>query len=67
MFATAYEDYYRKASLRSLSSMQMIPEGVFCRRLREFEAYCRARVQKGPLLELGDLFLLQRKTEEEAL
>ena len=59
-FAEDHSDYYRKISLRGLSSLLLIADDAFARGLREFEAYCRSGERGEPIYELVDLFLFSR-------
>ncbi len=51
-------DWLRKISLRGLSSLQLLPDDVFARRLAELERYCRA-APAAPVWAPVDLFAFQ--------
>jgi ubiquinone/menaquinone biosynthesis C-methylase UbiE len=53
-------DWYRKVSLRALSSLQLISDEAFTQGLREFEAYCRTADPDRPVREPLDLFVFTR-------
>jgi SAM-dependent methyltransferase len=53
-------DWYRKVSLRALSSLQMISDAAFTRGLQDFEAYCRTADPQQPVHEPVDLFVFAR-------
>jgi SAM-dependent methyltransferase len=57
-FADDPLDWLRKVALRGLSSLQLLPDDVFQRRLREFERHCRA-APPAPVWEPVDLFVFQ--------
>jgi ubiquinone/menaquinone biosynthesis C-methylase UbiE len=57
-FADDPDDWLRKIALRGLSSLQLLPEDVFQRRLAEFAAHCRA-APTAPVWEPVDLFVCQ--------
>ena len=59
-FADDPDDYYRKISLRGLSSLQMISDDQFARGLRDFAAYCRSAKRDEPIEEVVELFLFAR-------
>src|SRR5262249_47028002 len=59
-FADDHADYYRKISLRGLSSLQLIPDDAFARGLREFAAYCGSVERHEPIYESVELFLFAR-------
>jgi SAM-dependent methyltransferase len=59
-FAADHADYYRKISLRGLSSLLLISDDAFARGLREFAAYCRSADRHGPVYEYVELFLFSR-------
>ena len=59
-FAADHADYYRKISLRGLSSLQLISDDAFAPGLRDFAAYCRSGERHEPIYELVDLFLFSR-------
>ena len=56
-FAADHADYYRKISLRGLSSLQLISDDAFARGLRDFAAYCRSAERPEPIYESVELFL----------
>ena len=60
-FAQDYADYYRKVSLRGLSSLQLISDEAFARGLEDFERRCRETWRHGPIYEPVELFLFQRR------
>jgi len=60
LFARSYEEYYRKISLRGLSSLQAIADEAFARGLAAFEAHCRAAGGAGPIYEPVELFVFRR-------
>jgi ubiquinone/menaquinone biosynthesis C-methylase UbiE len=60
LFATSYEDYYRKISLRGLSSLQAISDEAFARGLAAFETHCRTAGGAGPIYEPVELFVFRR-------
>jgi SAM-dependent methyltransferase len=55
-FADDPLEWLHKISLRGLSSLQLLPDDVFARRLAEFERYCRA-APAAPVWEPVDLFV----------
>jgi SAM-dependent methyltransferase len=57
LFAESHADYYRKVSLRGLSSLRLISDEAFDRGLRDLEAYCRSRERGEPIYEPVELFL----------
>jgi SAM-dependent methyltransferase len=57
--AGSHDDYVRKIAARGFSSMWLIPDEVFERRLREFEAHGRPPGLDGPIQEPVDLFVFQ--------
>jgi SAM-dependent methyltransferase len=59
-FADDHADYYRKISLRGLSSLLLISDGAFARGLREFAAYCQSAERHQPIYESVELFLFSR-------
>ena len=59
LFARSYAEYYRKISLRGLSSLQAISDDAFARGLAAFERHCRAR-SGGPIYEPVELFVFRR-------
>lgn len=59
-FAEDHADYYRKVSLRALSSLQLIPDDAFERGLRAFERHCRDAPASGPIYEPVEMFVFQR-------
>ena len=59
-FADDHADYYRKISLRGLSSLLLISDDAFARGLREFAAYCRSAERHQPVYESVELFLFSR-------
>ena len=56
-FAEDPADYYRKISLRGLSSLLLISDEAFARGLRDFEAYCQSAERREPIYESVELFL----------
>ena len=56
-FAADHADYYRKISLRGLSSLQLISDEAFERGRRDFEIYCRAAERGQPIEEPVEVFL----------
>jgi len=52
------QDWLRKIALRGLSSLQLLPDDVFQRRLAEFAAHCRT-APPTPVWEPVDLFVCQ--------
>lgn len=59
-FADNHADYYRKVSLRGLSSLLLISDDAFAAGLREFAAYCRSAERDEPVYETVELFLFLR-------
>jgi len=59
-FADDHADYYRKISLRGLSSLLLISDDQFARGLRDFAAYCQSAERHGPIYESVELFLFSR-------
>ena len=59
-FADDHADYYRKISLRGLSSLLLISDDQFARGLREFAAYCQSAERHQPVYESVELFLFAR-------
>ena len=59
-FAEDPEDYYRKISLRGLSSLLIISDEAFEKGLRDFADYCRTLDQREPTYESVELFLFSR-------
>jgi ubiquinone/menaquinone biosynthesis C-methylase UbiE len=59
-FADNPEDWLGKIALRGLSSLQLLPEDVFQRRLAEFARYCRT-APAAPVWESVDLFVFQTR------
>jgi ubiquinone/menaquinone biosynthesis C-methylase UbiE len=59
-FADDHADYYRKISLRGLSSLLLISDAQFARGLRDFAAYCRSAERGEPVYESVELFVLSR-------
>ena len=59
-FAADHADYYRKISLRGLSSLQLMSDDAFARGLRDFAVYCRSAERHEPIYEVVDLFLFSR-------
>ena len=59
-FAADHADYYRKISLRGLSSLLLISDDAFARGLREFAAYCESAEGHEPIYESVELFLFSR-------
>ena len=59
-FADDHADYYRKISLRGLSSLLLISDDAFARGLREFATYCRSAERHQPVYECVELFLFSR-------
>ncbi len=57
-FADDPMEWLHKISLRGLSSLQLLPDDVFDRRLAEFERHCRA-ARPTPVWEPVDLFVFQ--------
>jgi ubiquinone/menaquinone biosynthesis C-methylase UbiE len=55
-FADNPQDWLRKIARRGLSSLQLLPDDVFQRRLREFAHHCRT-APPGPVWEPVDLFV----------
>ena len=60
VFAEDGDDYYRKISLRGLSSLQLMSDDQFARGLRDFAAYCRSAKPDDPIYETVELFLFSR-------
>jgi SAM-dependent methyltransferase len=60
VFAEDGDDYYRKISLRGLSSLQLMSDDAFARGLREFAAYCRSAKPGEPINETVELFAFSR-------
>jgi SAM-dependent methyltransferase len=60
-FADDHADYFRKISLRGLSSLRLISDEAFARGLREFAGYCRSAERGEPIYELVELFLFARR------
>ena len=60
-FADDHADYYRKISLRGLSSLLLISDDGFARGLREFAAYCQSAERHQPVYESVELFLFSRR------
>ena len=60
-FAEDHADYYRKISLRGLSSLLLISDEAFARGLREFATYCQSAERHEPIYELVELFLFSRR------
>jgi len=60
-FADDHADYYRKISLRGLSSLLLISDDTFARGLREFAAYCQSAERHQPVYESVELFLFSRR------
>jgi SAM-dependent methyltransferase len=60
VFAEDPDAYYRKISLRGLSSLQMISDDAFMRGLRDFAAYCRSAKPGEPIYETVELFVFSR-------
>ena len=60
-FAEDHADYYRKISLRGLSSLLLISDDAFARGLRDFAAYCQSAEHHEPIYELVELFLFARR------
>ena len=56
-FAEDAADYYRKISMRGLSSLLLISDDAFARGLREFAAYCQSAERHEPIYESVELFL----------
>ena len=59
LFAASYDDYYRKISLRGLSSLQAISDVAFARGLAKFKTRCHA-AGGGPIYEPVELFVFSR-------
>ena len=59
-FADDHADYYRKISLRGLSSLLLISDEQFARGLRDFAAYCRSDERGEPIYEPVELFVFSR-------
>jgi ubiquinone/menaquinone biosynthesis C-methylase UbiE len=57
--AASHEEYLKKIAARGFSSMWLIADDVFERRLAAFEAHVRATPCEGPVLEPVDLFVFQ--------
>jgi len=60
LFALSHADYYRKISLRGLSSLQAISDEAFARGLAAFETHCRTAGGAGPVYEPVELFVFRR-------
>lgn len=58
-FAADYAEYYRKISLRGLSSLRIIPDEDFARGLQALQAHCRRAEGGTPVWEPVDLFAFQ--------
>lgn len=55
--AAGREEYRERVRRRAFSTLRMIPDDVFARRLAEFDAYCRAVASGGPITEPIDFFV----------
>jgi hypothetical protein len=56
--ATSYAEYLDKIRERPFSSLQLLPDDVFERRLAELEAHCRTGPER-PIREPVDLLVFR--------
>ena len=56
-FAATYSDYYRKISMRSLSSLLLISDAAFEAGRKRLKAWCEQRWERGPVRETIDLIV----------
>ena len=60
VFAATYSEYYRKISMRSLSTLHLISDEAFAAGLRRLKGWCEQRWQTGPVRETIDLFVAEK-------